>query len=88
MDAEQWGFVLLALEDAGWKPPRSTLWYIATGTEVSHEEAADLANAADVLFNAPLEAPVWANSLYSRRLDLNVFYSVAEFLRGGAFRIG
>lgn len=55
LDGEQWGFVLLALEDAGWKPPRPRLWYVASGTDVFDEEAENLAKAAGVLFNAALE---------------------------------
>ena len=86
LDPRQWPCVLLALQDAGWKPPRSSLWYLASGTMVPHDEAQEMSRVADLLFNASLDDPRWALSL-RRALDLRVFIEVREFLRFGAFRI-
>jgi hypothetical protein len=86
LDATQWPCVLIALEDAGWKPPRSRLAYIADGTMVSDDEASEMARVADVLFNAALDDRIWAQSL--GRIDFDVFIKVREFLKDGAFRIG
>ena len=72
LDGEQWGFVLLALEDAGWKPPRPRLWYVASGTDVFDEEAENLAKAAGVLFMPLLRTTVWANALH--RVNLGVLH--------------
>ena len=86
LDAMQWPCVLIALEDAGWKPPRSRLAYLASGTIVSDDEAREMARVADLLFNAALDDRIWGQSL--RRIDLDVFIKVQEFLNDGAFRIG
>lgn len=82
----QWPAVLLALQDAGWEPSRSSLWYLAPGTMVSVEEAQEMSRVADLLFVAPLDDPRWALSL-GRGLDFRVFIQVREFLKLGAFRI-
>lgn len=86
VDATQWPYILIALEDAGWKPPRSRLAYLANGTIVRDDEAKEMLRVADSLFNAALDDRIWANSL--RRIDLDVFIKVHEFLKDGAFRIG
>src|SRR5689334_10064123 len=81
LDATQWPCVLIALEDAGWKPPRSRLAYLANGTIVSDEDAREMARVADLLFNAPLDDPRWGRSL--GRVDLDVFIKLREFLKDG-----
>ena len=48
-------YVLIALQDAGWRPPRSRLAYLADGTLVSDDEAREMARVADLLFNAALD---------------------------------
>jgi hypothetical protein len=86
LDPHQWPRVLLALQDAGWTPQRSSLWFLASGTMVSDDEAREMSQVADILFHAPLDDPRWALSL-QRPLDMDVFLEVKEFLRFGAFRI-
>ncbi len=86
LDPRQWPRVLLALQDAGWKPQRSSLWYLASGTMISDDEAREMSRVADLLFDAPLDDPRWALSL-QRPLDMKVFVDVREFLKFGAFRI-
>lgn len=86
LDATQWPCVLIALEDAGWEPPRSRFAYLADGTIVSNDEAREMTRVADLLFNAALGDRIWGQSL--RRIDLDVFIKVREFLKDGAFRIG
>jgi len=86
LDAPQWTYILIALEDAGWKPPRSRLVYIADGTIVSDDEAREMARVADLLFSAALDDRIWGQSL--QRIDIEVFIKVREFLKDGAFRIG
>lgn len=87
LDPHQWPCVLLALQDAGWKPQRSSLGYLAVGTIVSDDEALEMSRVADLLFDAPFDDPRWALSL-QRSLEMSVFIEVREFLKLGAFRIG
>jgi hypothetical protein len=86
LDSAQWPCVLIALEDAGWKPPQSRLAYLAGGTIVSDDEAKEMTEAADLLVNAALDDRIWRQSL--GRIDLDVFMKVREFLKDGSFRIG
>ncbi len=81
---EEWANIILLLEDWGWVPELRRTFYLATGIDISDDDARNLARTGEKLLQAAFKDPL---SVYPIRADMSKVYEVVEFCGQGGFRI-